>query len=90
MNADLAEAIEAAVTEKLERLEARRFAEAKTPRKSLNETDTTPRSTLGKTYSARTEEEEAARSRRPRSLTRWSGGTEAPELGRAPSAYATG
>ena len=41
-DADLAGIIEAAVTEKLERLEARRFAKTKTPRKSLAETDTTP------------------------------------------------
>ena len=40
-DADLAGIIEAA-TEKLERLEARRFAKTKTPRKSLAETDTTP------------------------------------------------
>jgi len=40
MHVDLADAIEAAVTEKLERLEAKRFAETKTPRKSLEETDT--------------------------------------------------
>ncbi len=36
---DLAEIIEVAVTEKLERLEARRFAKAKTPRKGLPETE---------------------------------------------------
>jgi hypothetical protein len=40
MQGDLAAVIEAAVTEKLERLEAKRFGEAKTPRKSLEETDT--------------------------------------------------
>ena len=40
MHGDLAAVIEAAVTEKLERLEAKRFAETKTPRKSLEETDT--------------------------------------------------
>jgi len=40
MQEDLAAVIEAAVTEKLERLEARRFAETKAPRKSLEETDT--------------------------------------------------
>jgi hypothetical protein len=40
MQVDLADAIEAAVTEKLERLEAKRFAETKAPRKSLEETDT--------------------------------------------------
>jgi predicted restriction endonuclease len=39
---DLAAIIEQAVTEKLERLEARRFAKAKTPRKGLPETDTSP------------------------------------------------
>jgi hypothetical protein len=42
--ADLAQVIEQAVTERLERLEARRFARVKTPRKSLEETDTTPSS----------------------------------------------
>jgi hypothetical protein len=41
---DLAKIIDAAVTEKLERLEAKRFAKVKKPRKSLAETDTTPRS----------------------------------------------
>jgi hypothetical protein len=41
---DLAAAIEAAVTEKLERLEAKRFGDAKKPRKSLAETNTSPRS----------------------------------------------
>ena len=41
---DLAQIIDVAVTEKLERLEARRFAKTKKPRKSLAETDTTPRS----------------------------------------------
>ena len=40
MHGDLAAVIEAAVTEKLERLEAKRFAETRTPRKSLEETDT--------------------------------------------------
>ena len=40
MQEDLAAVIEAAVTEKLERLEAKRFAETKAPRKSLEETDT--------------------------------------------------
>lgn len=39
---DLAKIIDAAVTEKLERLEARRFAKTRSPRKSLAETDTTP------------------------------------------------
>ena len=37
---DLAAIIEQAVTEKLERLEARRFAKVKAPRKTLAETDT--------------------------------------------------
>jgi 5-methylcytosine-specific restriction endonuclease McrA len=37
---DLATVIEDAVTEKLERLEAKRFGKTKTPRKSLEETDT--------------------------------------------------
>jgi hypothetical protein len=41
---DLAAIIEAAVTETLERLEARRFAKAKTPRKGLPETDLSPSS----------------------------------------------
>jgi hypothetical protein len=41
---DLAAVIEAAVTEKLERLEARRYAQTKAPRKTLAETDTSPRS----------------------------------------------
>ena len=40
---DLAAVIEAAVTEKLERLEARCFARVKAPRKGLAETDTRPR-----------------------------------------------
>jgi hypothetical protein len=40
MQEDLAAVIEAAVTEKLERLEAKRFAETKKPRKSLEATDT--------------------------------------------------
>jgi hypothetical protein len=39
---DLAAIIEAAVTEKLERLEARRFAKAKSPRKRLSESDMSP------------------------------------------------
>ena len=43
-DADLAGIIEAAVTEKLERLEARRFAKTKAPRKTLAETHTTPSS----------------------------------------------
>ena len=41
---DLATIIERAVTEKLERLEARRFAKTKKPRKSLEDTDTSARS----------------------------------------------
>ncbi len=41
---DLAEIIEQAVTEKLGRLEARRFAKTKAPRKGLSETDTAPSS----------------------------------------------
>ena len=41
---DLASIIEQAVTEKLERLEARRFATTKAPRKRLSETDTAPSS----------------------------------------------
>jgi len=44
MQEDLAAVIEAAVTEKLERLEARRYAATKNPRKTLEETDTTPSS----------------------------------------------
>jgi len=41
---DLAAILEDAATEKLERLESRRFAETKTPRKSVAETDTSPSS----------------------------------------------
>jgi hypothetical protein len=41
---DLAKIIGLAVSEKLERLEAKRFARTKTPRKSLVGTDTTPKS----------------------------------------------
>ena len=41
---DLAALIEEAVTEKLERLEARRFATTKNPRKGLSKTDTSPSS----------------------------------------------
>jgi hypothetical protein len=41
---DLAALIERAVTEKLERLEARRFATTAAPRKSLSDTDTSPAS----------------------------------------------
>jgi hypothetical protein len=40
MDEDLAAVIEAAVSEKLERLEAKRFGETKSPRKTLEETDT--------------------------------------------------
>jgi hypothetical protein len=40
---DLTTIIEAAVTEKLERLEARRFAQARAPRKALSQSDTSPR-----------------------------------------------
>ena len=40
---DLAAIIEQAVTEKLERLEARRFARTKAPRKALSASDTTPK-----------------------------------------------
>ncbi len=40
--ADLASIMEAAVTEKLERLEAKRFGKTKKPRKSLEEADTSP------------------------------------------------
>jgi hypothetical protein len=41
---DLAKIIDMAVTEKLERLEARRFAKTKRPRKRLAQTDTRPKS----------------------------------------------
>ena len=41
---DLATIIEQAVTEKLERLESKRFGKTKTPRKTLSETDTLPSS----------------------------------------------
>ncbi len=44
MDSDLAAVIDAAVTEKFERLEAKRFAETKSPRKALEETDTSPKS----------------------------------------------
>jgi hypothetical protein len=44
MESDLAAVIEAAVTEKLERLEAKRFAQTKSPRKTLEQTDTSPKS----------------------------------------------
>ena len=40
---DLAAIVEQAVTEKLERLEARRFARTKSPRKALSGTETSPR-----------------------------------------------
>ncbi len=42
-NGDLAAIIEEAVTEKLGRLEARRFARTRAPRKTLSESDTSPR-----------------------------------------------
>jgi len=41
---DLAAIIEEAVTEKLERLEAKRFGKTKSPRKTIEETDTSPSS----------------------------------------------
>jgi hypothetical protein len=41
---DLATVIEAAVTEKLERLESKRYGKTKAPRKSVKETDTSPSS----------------------------------------------
>ncbi len=41
---DLAKIIDVAVTRELERIEAKRFAKTKTPRKRLAETDTTPKS----------------------------------------------
>ncbi len=44
MSVDLAAVIEAAVSEKLERIEAKRYGETKNPRKSLEDTDTSPRS----------------------------------------------
>jgi hypothetical protein len=40
---DLATVVETAVTEKLERLEARRFGRTRTPRKTLSQTDTAPK-----------------------------------------------
>jgi len=40
--ADLASVVEAAVTEKLERLEAKRFGKTNKPRKSIEEADTSP------------------------------------------------
>ncbi len=39
---DLASVVEAAVTEKIERLEAKRFGQTKNPRKNLEEADTSP------------------------------------------------
>jgi len=44
MNGDLAAVIEAAVTDKLERIEAKRYGETKNPRKKVEDTDTSPRS----------------------------------------------
>jgi hypothetical protein len=44
LHVHLAEVIEVAVTEKLERLESKRYGEAKRPRKTLEQTDTSPRS----------------------------------------------
>jgi len=41
---DLAAIVEVAVTEKLERIDARRFAQARHPRKRLSQTDVSPRS----------------------------------------------
>jgi len=41
---DLAAIIEEAVTEKLEKLEAKRFAKTKSPRKTVERADTTPKS----------------------------------------------
>ena len=43
-NSDLAAIIDEAVTEKLERLESRRFGKTRAPRKSLKQTDTSPSS----------------------------------------------
>ena len=43
MHGDLAAVIEAAVTEKLERLEAKRYAETRAPRKNLQQTDISPK-----------------------------------------------
>lgn len=40
MNGDLAAVIEAAVSEKLERLEAKRYGATKNPRKSVERSDT--------------------------------------------------
>jgi hypothetical protein len=44
MRVELEAALEAAVTEKLERLEAKRYAATKTPRKNLSDTDTSGKS----------------------------------------------
>ncbi len=44
MNGDLAAVIEAAVADKLERVEAKRYGETKNPRKTVEDTDTSPRS----------------------------------------------
>jgi hypothetical protein len=44
MHCDLAAVIEAAVTEKLEGLEAKRYAETNSPRRTLEQTDTSARS----------------------------------------------
>ncbi len=43
-SSDLAAIIDEAVTEKLERLEAKRYGKTKSPRKSLDNTDTSPTS----------------------------------------------
>ncbi|MGH8545988.1 MAG: HNH endonuclease, partial [Gammaproteobacteria bacterium] len=44
MHEDLAAVIEAAVTEKLDRLESKRFGKTSAPKKSLEEADTSPKS----------------------------------------------
>ncbi|MGH9463650.1 MAG: HNH endonuclease, partial [Vicinamibacteria bacterium] len=44
LHVDLAGVIEVAVTEKLERLESKRYAETRRPRKILGQTDTSPKS----------------------------------------------
>jgi hypothetical protein len=44
MHLDLAAVIEAAVTEKIERIEAKRYGETKKPRKTVEESDTVARS----------------------------------------------
>ena len=41
---DLARIIDIAITEKLERLEAKRFGKTRAPRKDVSQTDTTPKS----------------------------------------------